>query len=144
MKHAYIRILKYKGICKTDKAKFLIVSIGVYLFLPLIGLIHSKTNLNNWFLLAILPSYILIYGIIIGIKKGFCPIYVIAISLMFLPCGLIYNYKPLWQYMLFYLIFAAVCNLATDLFWLTRSHGKYSLDPESLSQDSDRNLYGND
>ena len=138
MRQKLIRILRFGKIEKRQIVLFLILSAVVYLIFPLIKLIPAKANLGNWYLLIVLPIYILVWSILIGIKKGFCPSFVIACSLLFLPCGLIYSFKPVWQYMVFYLVFSSICNLAVELLWVTRGHGKHTMDPEMLSQDPDR------
>ena len=138
MRQKLIRILRFEKIEQRQKILFLVLSAVVYLILPLIKLIPAETNLGNWYLLIVLPVFILVWSILIGIRKGFCPAFVIACSVLFLPCGFLYSFRPVWQYMVFYLVFAALSNLAVELLWVTRGHGKHTLDPEMLSQDPDR------
>lgn len=140
MRQKFIRVYRISDIGYPNIVRFLILSAVFYLIVPLIKFIPLKVNPGNWFLLVILPMFILAWGITIGIKRGFCPSFVLAVSLFFLPCGLIYSFRPVWQYMVFYLLFASASNLMTEFFWVTRGHGKHSMDPEMLSQDPDRPL----
>ena len=138
MRQKFIRVLRFREIEKRRVVQFLSLSAVVYLIFPLIKLIPARTNLGNWYLLILLPIFILVWSILIGIKNGFCPLFVVSCSILFLPCGLIYSFRPVWQYMVFYLVFASLSNLAVELLWVTRGHGKHTLDPEMLSQDPDR------
>ena len=80
MRQKLIRILRFGIIEKRQIVLFLILSAVVYLIFPLIKLIPARANLGNWYLLIILPIYVLVWSILIGIKKGFCPSFVIALE----------------------------------------------------------------
>ncbi|MBO4717897.1 MAG: hypothetical protein J5599_08375 [Spirochaetales bacterium] len=140
MKEKFLRFFRLKNIGRKDIIRYAAISLVVYLIVPLISLIPVKTNLGNWFLLIILPVYLLAWGIPIGIRKGFCPAFAAASAVLFIPCGLLYSFRPVWQYMIFYFLFAAAGNLVAEFLWVTRGHGKHTLDPEMLSQDLDRPL----
>jgi hypothetical protein len=127
---AFIEVCKIDIIKKSDRYRFLVIYAVVFYILPLLTLIPWNSveyNLRNWFLLLIAPIFFLLIGIAIGFKYGFYPLYGLICAVLFIPSGLIYGFKPVWEYVLLYGLFSFSANLLTVLLESTKKENKKGL-----------------
>lgn len=101
----------------------LLILVVLFWIMPAAAMILGKwlaLSLDNWLLLAIYPSALLITGIYLGIKHGSCIIFPLLCGVIFMPAGVLYGIPAPWQYAVWYGFFSLCSNEAAYLLWSTR------------------------
>ena len=119
-KSKFLTICFVRKMAKKDILIALAVLLFAFFLLPLILRLIFQHAADNWLLLVILPAVLVVTGIFLGIKYGFCPAFPIAAAAFSALSSWIFGFRPVWQYVIWFTAISAAINLAVEFFYSTR------------------------